>query len=222
MRSCKYEELTARELEAALSEKSLVYFPIGSLEFHGPHLPLGMDTIHAYEFCLQAAAQTGGVVLPPTVWGALGHEGYFGSLLVSEDTRDAIVKDVFRLLSEQGVKLIVATTGHWPAKQGERIAELADEAMQERPETRILTLDPFTTNPTDKNPGHAGLNETALMMYLAPDLVHMDELKEEDDFKGIGKDCVDATPDRGRAYFEASVASFVGSVNRTWEELQTG
>lgn len=219
MRSCKYEELTARELKAALNEKSLVYFPIGSLEFHGPHLPLGMDTIHAYEFCLQAAEQTGGVALPPTVWGALGHVGYFGSLLVSEHTRDAIVRDVFRLLSEQGVKLIVATTGHWPAKQGERIGELAGEAMRGRPETQILTLDPFTANPTDKNPGHAGLNETALMMFLAPDLVHMDELREEDDFRGIGKNCVEATRDFGRAYFEASLTSFVKTVEEMWAGL---
>jgi creatinine amidohydrolase/Fe(II)-dependent formamide hydrolase-like protein len=61
MPSHKFEELAADELTEVLNQTSLVYVPIGTLEFHGVHLPLGMDTIHAYEFCLQATEQTGGV-----------------------------------------------------------------------------------------------------------------------------------------------------------------
>jgi creatinine amidohydrolase len=219
MQSRKYEELTAKELQEALKGKSLVYFPVGSLEFHGPHLPFGFDTLHAYHFCLRAAAETGGIVLPPTFWGTTGHVGWVGSLLVSEETFRGIVRDVFRLLAEQGVKLVVATTGHWPEKQGGMIATIAQEAMKARPQTRVLVLDPFTANPTDRNPGHAGLKETALMMFLRPELVHTNELKGEDAFKGIGKDCVDATACFGADYFEASLANFVQAVNETWEAV---
>lgn len=217
MRSRKYEELTAKEFQEALKEHSMVYFPVGSLEFHGPHLPLGLDTLHAYEFCLRAAERTGGIVLPPTFWGTTGHVGWPGSLLISEDTFRGIVRDVFRLLAEQGVKLVVATTGHWPERQGGLVAKIAQEAMNERPQTRILVLDPFTANPMDPNPGHAGLKETALMMFLRPELVHTAELKGEEAFKGIGKDCVEATACFGADYFEASLANFVRAVKEAWD-----
>ena len=176
MRTHKFEELTAPELTTVLEQTSLVYVPVGSLEFHGPHLPLGMDTIHVYEFCLRAAEQTGGVVLPPTYWNANGHRGWTGSLLVRERTFRAIIRDIFELLFEQGAKLIVASTGHWPTKQGVTIANLAREFMRKHPQTKVLVLDPFGCHPTDPKADHAGKKETSLMLTLRPELVHMDTL----------------------------------------------
>ena len=43
----------------------MVYLPIGSIEWHGEHLPLGVDTLTACGFLSQTARRTGGVVLPP-------------------------------------------------------------------------------------------------------------------------------------------------------------
>ena len=126
----KYEELSSSQFLQALETMSLVYVPVGSLEYHGPHLPLGMDTIHAYEFCLQVARQTGGIVLPPSYWGAVGHDGWTGSLLISKETFHALISDILRLLAQQGVKLIVVTTGHHPDVQGKAIADIAQESMR--------------------------------------------------------------------------------------------
>ena len=60
MRKVKYEEMTAEEVQAALEERPLVYVPIGSLEYHGSHLPVGLDTLPAHRFCLAAAERTAG------------------------------------------------------------------------------------------------------------------------------------------------------------------
>jgi creatinine amidohydrolase len=217
VKSQKFEELSASEFAEAMTEKPLVYVPIGSLEFHGRHLPLGMDTIHAYAFCLHVARRTGGVVLPPSYWGAVGRDGWKGSLLVSEATRNAVIRDVFRLLAEQGVKLIVSVTGHYPEVQGEAIIKLAREAMEQNPSVRILALDPFTTNPSDTRPDHGGKKETSLMLAIRPELVNMSELSAADAFEGIWKDAVEGTAEFGRAYFEASAENCASMVQQTFQ-----
>ena len=203
----RYEELTAQQLNDALAERSLVFVPIGSMEFHGRHLPLGLDTLHAYEFCTSVARQTGGVVLPPTYWNANGHVGWPGSMLVRERTFRALVRDIIGLLAAQHVRLVVISTGHWPQKQAATIARLAREAMDDLPGSpEILTLDPFGCNPYDSTPGHGGKTETSLMLALRPDLVDMHELeKGEEALAGIGDDAGDGSAEFGRKYFDDSV-----------------
>jgi creatinine amidohydrolase len=221
VKTCKFEELTAHEATWILKQASLVYVPIGSLEFHGPHLPLGMDTIHSYEFCQRVAERTGGLVLPPTYWNANGHVGWPGSLLVRERTFRALVRDILNLLAEQKVQLVVISTGHWPAKQGVAIAKVANEVMRKNPNApRILVLDPFGCHPTDKDPGHAGMKETSLMLALRPELVHMDKLSETPDaFDGIGEDAGDGNADFGGEYFNASLQNCVNIVKEALSEL---
>jgi len=216
----RYEELTASQFAEALHEKSLVYVPVGSIEFHGPHLPLGMDTIHAYAFCVRVAQETGGIVLPPTYWGAIGHHDWPGSALISAETFRAWLKDVFRSLGQQGVKLIVASTGHHPEVQGKAIAEVAQESMTAYPLSQFLALDPFSTHPTDPTADHAGKKETSLMLAIRPDLVHMETLVGEEAFNGIWPDCVEGTAAFGAAYLGASVTHCAAIVQKAWDELQ--
>ena len=140
MKKIKYEEMRPEELAAARDEASIVYAPIGSLEYHGFHLPVGFDAMHAYALCAAAAERAGGVVLPPTYWGTQGHEQFPGSLLLQEDTVACMMRDVFFRLAEQGWKLIVAVTGHYPAVQGELIARVAREHMAQDPGSRVLVL----------------------------------------------------------------------------------
>jgi len=61
----RYELLHPHELEEILRRAPVAYIPLGSLEWHGRHLPLGNDAIKAYEICLRAAERTEGVVFPP-------------------------------------------------------------------------------------------------------------------------------------------------------------
>jgi creatinine amidohydrolase len=210
--SQRWEELSATELVKALEQTSLVYVPIGTLEFHGAHLPLGTDAIHAHEFCLAAAQRTGGVVLPPTHWSPHGHEGWPGSLLVREETFRSLLTDVFTLLCEQGVKLIVACTGHYPSKQDPAIRKIADDVVQRFPETRTLVLGPWC-HPSDPSADHGGKKETALMLALRPSLVHMERLSGQEAMRGIAASAVEGTAPFGRDYFSAEVENFVSKVN---------
>ncbi|RLE97668.1 MAG: creatininase family protein, partial [Thermoprotei archaeon] len=61
----KWEELTSTDLENINKETTVVILPVGSIEVHGPHLPLGTDTFIIYYVALKAAEEENAIVLPP-------------------------------------------------------------------------------------------------------------------------------------------------------------
>ena len=218
-RKVRYEELLVHELVAAREETPLAYFPIGSLEYHGFHLPFGFDAMHAHSLCLEAARRTGGVVLPPTYWGTEGHVGWEGSLLLSNATISGLVADVFAQLDAQGFKLIVACTGHYPDVQGALIQGLAHAYVKAHPAVSIIVVDPFNLHPTDPRGEHAGLVETSAMLHLRPELVDMARLETEGALKGISEDCVDATTEYGAQRFDVVLDELVRRVNAELQEI---
>lgn len=65
------ELMLPHQVEAAIAARSVVYLPLGSIEYHSHHLPLGLDGLTAHGICTRAAAASGGVVLP-TLWFGTG------------------------------------------------------------------------------------------------------------------------------------------------------
>ena len=64
----QYEEMFPHEFEAALAKFPVAYVPVGSLEWHGRHLPYGNDALKAHGILVRTAHKYGGVVVPPTYW----------------------------------------------------------------------------------------------------------------------------------------------------------
>src|SRR5207247_785901 len=64
MRTVEYELMRPPEIAQARARLPLAFIPIGPLEWHGPHLPMGMDGLHAHTVAMEVARQVGGVVLP--------------------------------------------------------------------------------------------------------------------------------------------------------------
>jgi creatinine amidohydrolase len=214
----RYERMRVDELEAARAACLLVYLPVGSLEYHGLHLPVGFDALHAHACCLEAARRTGGVVLPPLFWGTRGHEGYPGSLLIGEETLVRLTREILALLEGQGYRLVVICTGHHPAVQGvvlgRAVAEhmaLAGECPAPRESFLALVVSPFDYG--DRAVDHAGTIETSIGLALFPDLIRMDALeKGAQAFRGVGEDWPEASAEAGRARFEASVEGLAAQV----------
>ena len=69
----RYELMRPQDLVAARERAPIAYVPIGPMEWHGPHMAVGMDMLHAQTMALEAARKAGGVVLPPL---PLGTETY--------------------------------------------------------------------------------------------------------------------------------------------------
>ena len=64
MLKMRYEELLPHELEEILQTCPVAYFPLGTLEYHGPHLAIGNDALKAEALCARACERTGGVLIP--------------------------------------------------------------------------------------------------------------------------------------------------------------
>ncbi|HEY6535475.1 MAG TPA: creatininase family protein [Candidatus Nitrosocosmicus sp.] len=64
-----WDELSWKDVEEITKNIKMVIFPIGACEQHGPHLPLGVDTIDCYEIAKRVSAKTGVPVIPPIIYG---------------------------------------------------------------------------------------------------------------------------------------------------------
>lgn len=78
-----YERLTPDEFLKAVRDAPIAYLPLGTLEYHGPHLPLGSDHLQPLGLYVQLARKVGGLILPPLFAGpdekaVSGGEQYYG------------------------------------------------------------------------------------------------------------------------------------------------
>jgi len=82
----KYTELRPEEFRARMHQKPIAYLPLGTLEWHGEHLPLGADAIQSEALMIECARRFGGIVLPPIFLGPDRRmESAGGSYLIGMD-----------------------------------------------------------------------------------------------------------------------------------------
>jgi creatinine amidohydrolase len=80
----RYEHLNGEEARQILTARRLAILPIGALEAHGPHLPVGTDNLLAQAIAERVAEQLGGVLLPLLPYGQVwSFQDFPGSLSVS-------------------------------------------------------------------------------------------------------------------------------------------
>lgn len=183
----RYERLHPAELEAAVAQAPLAYVPIGTLEFHGPHLPFGVDGFEAHGLCLRAAERSGGVVLPP-LYLASGCLDMPFTLTFEPELVHAWVRATLAQLAKRGFRAVVVLTGHGPLDLNHLLKRACAEAEAEHPELSAYGLCWLELNaarmtaPADGEPtavDHAALVETSWMLALEPDLVHVDRLADD-------------------------------------------
>jgi len=207
-----YERLTPAALEARIKSAPIAYLPLGTLEWHGPHLPLGSDHLQSQGFFTQLARRAGGVVLPPLFLGpdsvkTVDGAEYYGmdihqnaypypvrlkgsAYWVPEKLFADILDAVLRQLRRAGFRLVVAH-GHGPSTNH---VTKNREALERRHDLRIFTLwrsGDDRDQDTEFQSDHAAANETSIMMALHPSLVHMEHLPRdpaEQPLATIGKD----------------------------------
>lgn len=176
----KYQELRPAELEAILAEAPVAYWPLGMLEHHGWHLPIGFDGLKVEELCGRMAAHTGGVLLPTLWWAAGGGHGNFPwTHYQSPEAVAEIVCTTVRQLAAFGFKVIVVLAGHYPWQP--ILDKYLPTVAAENPGMLLLWGSEATIGaPQVSMQGdHAGREETSTGLYLFPELVDMDALCED-------------------------------------------
>lgn len=88
--------------------------PLGSVEQHGNHMPLGTDTMLAHAVSLAAAERArGAAVLPPPWFGLSAHHMRFpGSVTLRAETLMAVAEDIVASLVQHGFRRILIVNGH--------------------------------------------------------------------------------------------------------------
>lgn len=152
---------------AALQRVCVLAVPIGSLEQHGPHLPLDTDTRIAVELGRRLSqARTDVVVAPPVSYGASGeHAGFAGTLLVDHAVLADLLLELIRSAraSFSGVVLISAHGGNHEA------LSLVSERCRVDGEAAVIW-----TPAVPGGDAHAGRTETSLMLAIDPGVVRIE------------------------------------------------
>jgi creatinine amidohydrolase len=120
-------------------------------------------------------------VLPTFFYGTGGgHVGYKWTLILPEKQIVPILEATLDHLANQGFKVVVILTGHYPKEQVDRAHRLAQEAQNRHPKVRFIGLtepEVTTAQPGDPASGdHAAKYETSIALALNPAWVRMDAL----------------------------------------------
>ncbi|MGO1545325.1 MAG: creatininase family protein [Gulosibacter sp.] len=173
------ELLSPDELDTRVAESGIAYLPLGTLEFHGPHLPIGLDAFTGHGVCVTAAQRSGGIVLPSVYQGfGGGHGRYPWTIMMpgGEGIRTHLRATLIRL-EEFGVRVAVIFSGHFAPEQLEMIDALAAEWNGEGAHELTVVATAINRCPSSPlPPDHAGRFETTMLAGIAPDLVHIDRL----------------------------------------------
>lgn len=136
------ERMTWKEIEQAMREGyDTVLLIAGSIEQHGPHLPLGTDTFLGYAMADYTARKMGKTLVAPVIRPGLSehHMHFKGSLTLTKETFKAVVREVIDSLVRHGFKRITVTYSHGGNEAA--LNELLPQAAAEHPQVDILLID---------------------------------------------------------------------------------
>jgi creatinine amidohydrolase len=212
----------------ATGGRSVLAVPLGSLEQHGPHLPLDTDTRIAVALAAGLAARCAGVSVAPAIaYGASGeHAGFPGTLVVGHEVLADLVVELVRSArsSFAGVVLVNAHGGN------EEALSLAQARCRAEGD-ELLAWRAITAG----GDAHAGRTETSLMLAIDPAAVRMElaeagctdplgallpRLRAEGvrpvSSNGVLGDPAGASADEGRALLEDLVVDLSAAVTTHW------
>jgi creatinine amidohydrolase len=191
----RLELLRPRQIVALREQSPLIYIPVGTIEWHERHMPVGTDGFTAHGISLRAAAITGGVVYPTLYWG-LDEYGTTRSgasrsgmdiaadmplpgniYRVGHETYGRLLSDAVAECRRTGYRAVALVTGHGSRGQIHaihRVANATNEAVGHRCVIAVESFMP-AMNLLPDGGGHAGRSETALILGLHPELVDFAE-----------------------------------------------
>jgi creatinine amidohydrolase len=111
----RWEELSVPEIETLDRDRTVLLLPLGSVEQHGRHLPVGTDTMLASAVSAAASKRLPEriAVLPPSWYGFSPHHMHFpGTVTLRANTLLSVVEDIVGSLVAHGFKRVVLVNGH--------------------------------------------------------------------------------------------------------------
>ena len=225
--------------EIMKQDPELAILPVGSLEQHGPHLPVMTDWAIATELGRRVAELTGGFLLPALPISTCREQmGKKGSVWMEPPTFYAMMNDIIMSLKLQGFKKVAILQCHGGIFIMTPLVR--DLNAKFNPELMVVNVDtcPFFTRLYQEGiyetntELHAGEGETSMMLYLAPESVDMDKAVDEvpdvprnylsygSIFRatksGVWGESKCATPEKGEKAFARSAELAVEEMNKAF------
>ncbi|MDF2959372.1 MAG: Creatininase [Paenibacillus sp.] len=154
----------------------IAVLPVGAVEQHGSHLPLGTDMIIASEFALRVAEQLGAYLLPVlAVTSSIEHKKAQGTVYLKATTLGLVIRDIAESLHESGYEKLILINGHggnWILKPTIRQLNRDLEGL----ETVLIHTSVGSERQNEaidhkQHDIHAGEKETSIMLHLYPQYV---------------------------------------------------
>ena len=208
-----YQELFPYEFKERLNANPLAFLPLGSLEYHGYHNVLGLDTLKAQKLCELSAQRAGGIVFPPLY---LGYDAWpdidpikypnkqYDCYHINKEVYVELLRQYFFRMKRIGFEKIFVLAGHYPN------VDLAKETSQDIADIRFyIYKEPDLVE--DQTGDHAGKWETSLLTYLIPEYVNLALMKDKSDrlFAVEGEDPNESSFEFGKSMTENIVSKIV-------------
>lgn len=184
----KMEELTSPQFAKAVElSGGVCIIPIGIIEKHGPHLPLGTDLFESREAATAAAKKEYAVVFPPYFVGQIFEAKHQpGTIAYSNELMWKMLEETCSELSRNGLKKIVLVNGHGGSTN---FLEYFCQSQLASQKDYVVVLFQDGANPDyskeieslkkAKLDGHAGEEETSMISYIRPDLVDVQAITSQ-------------------------------------------
>ena len=216
-RTVDFQRLSWTEVAEAVAEQAIILLPIGSMEQHGPHMPVGNDNLVAEFVARKTAEQTNALVVPGINYGCSAVFSNFpGTISVEPETLGAMIRDVCRALIAQGFTRIVFFDNHGG---NEFVCEQIARELKAEFDILIGNVYPWnlgyqlmrdTYEDPSKAYGHGAEPETSAMLAMFPDDVLLDR-KDNGGYGSVGKwqtvgyskVLVPGQPTPGTVYFDS-------------------
>jgi len=184
--SVQWEELTAAEFKDAVTRaQGTCLLPIGIMEKHGPHLPLGNDLLNVRYVSLNAAQQEYAVVFPEYYFGQIAEaKQQPGTVAYSRRLQLELLQETTDEMARNGCKKIIIVNGHGGNNS---LLPYFAQTQLDTPHDYVVYVQSIARSapgePQHKSDRstdmHAGESETSMSMIARPDLVHLDRAKQE-------------------------------------------
>lgn len=218
---CRLREMRPAEIASLVERDSRLIIPVGTCEQHGPHLPIGSDTIIVDRLSSDLSTEFSVLLAPAVEYGVNSEteRGFAGNASLRKKTLHRLLNDLLDTWESTGIREFILLTAHEHDPHLEALSTVITSGA------RVRVVDIFGVDFGDllegqTEPMHGDEVDTSLMLYIAPELVRMDLAQDymmsREELRryrrgwlrvprasagSIGRPTL-ATPEKGRALYE--------------------
>ena len=160
-------------------KKQIAIIPVGSIEQHGPHLPISTDSDIVTEISLRFSKKINGILLPTINYGISNEHFPFFNLSVKKSTLSKMLDDICGSLIKNGISRILIINGHYG-----NLDSLKDFERKKKKSRKIKVFSYWKY--MDREFDHAGNVETSIMLAISKN-VKMNNAKKGFQTDGMSK-----------------------------------